>query len=121
MIIKQIAPQHHYEPETGHMLTGYAFRLQSSYSICEKANISLEVDGFDREGKNTKSKAYTLVEAPINIKYIEAEVRLDCPLKSFENVANMAYKLEPVESHEIENEAIEYEGISEAVNSDQIS
>jgi hypothetical protein len=121
MIIRQITPQHQYEPLAGYILTGYVFRLQSSSGICEKANISLEVDGFDRGGKNTKSKAYTLVEAPKNINSIDAEVKLDCPLRSIENVANMAYKLEPVESHEIENEAIEYERISEAVNSDGIS
>ena len=58
-------------------------------------------------------------EAPVNIKSIDAEIRLDCPLKSSNKATNMAYKLEPVDSHEIDVEAIEYEGISEAVNSDQ--
>lgn len=121
MLVKQIVPEYHYDPATGHMLIGYTFRLQSSSSICEKRYISLEVDGVDSKGKKRKSKAYTLVEAPINIKSIDADVRLDCPLKSFENAASMAYKLEPVESHEIDIEAIEYEGMSEAVNSDQMS
>ena len=81
----------------------------------------MEVDGVDSKGKNRKSKAYTLVEAPVNIKSIDAEIRLDCPLKSSDKAANMAYKLEPVESHELDIEAIEYEGYSEAVNSDETS
>ena len=118
MLTKQISPDHHYDPATGHMLIGYTIRLQSSSSISEKAHISLEVDGVDGKGKNRKSKAYTLVEAPVNIKSIDAEIRLDCPLKSSGKAANMAYKLEPLESHEIEIEAIEYEGMSDAVNSD---
>lgn len=42
----------------------------------------MEVDGVDSKGKNRKSKAYTLVETPVNIKSIDAEIRLDCPLKS---------------------------------------
>ncbi len=117
MITKQISPDHHYESATGHMLIGYTIQLQSSSSICEKAHISLEVDGVDSKGKNRKSKAYTLVEAPVNIKSIDAEIRLDCPLRSSDKAANMAYKLDPVDSHEIDIEAIEYEGYSEAVNS----
>ena len=100
MITRLISPDHHYDPATGHMLIGYTVRLQSSSRICEKAHISMEVDGVDSKGKNRKSKAYTLVEAPVNIKSIDAEIRLDCPLKSSKNAANMAYKLEPVESHE---------------------
>ena len=78
----------------------------------------MEVDGVDSKGKNRKSKAYTLVEAPINIKSIDAEINLDCPLKSSDKAANMAYKLEPVESHEIDIEAIQDEEYSEAVNSE---
>ena len=121
MIIRQINPDHHYDPATGHMLIGCTIRLQSASSICEKGYISLEAVGVDGKGKNRKSKAYTLVEAPINIKSIDAEIKLDCPLKSSDKAANMAYKLEPVESHEIDIEAIEYEEYSEAVNSDQMS
>lgn len=82
MIVKQIIPEHHYESTTGHILIGYTVRLQSSSRICEKAHISMEVDGVDSKGKNRKSKAYTLVETPVNIKSIDAEIRLDCPLKS---------------------------------------
>ncbi|MGA9745779.1 MAG: hypothetical protein WBQ16_14305 [Nitrososphaeraceae archaeon] len=115
MIIRQITPQHQFVPPAGYILTGYVFRLQSSSTICEQASISLEVDGVDRDGNNTKSTAHTLVEAPKNIKSIDVEIKLDCPLRSVGNVANMAYKLEPVDSHEIENESIEYERISEAV------
>ena len=100
MIIRQISPDHHYDPATGHMLIGYTVRLQSSSSICEIAHISMEVDGVDGKGKNRKSKACALVEAPVNIKSIDADIRLDCPLKSSDKDANMAYKLEPVESHE---------------------
>ena len=119
MITKQITPDHYYDPVTGHMLIGYTVRLQSSSSMCEKAHISMEVDGVDSTGKSRKSRAFTAVEAPVNIKSIDAEIRLDCPLKSSNKATNMAYKLEPVDSHEIDVEAIEYEGISEAVNSDQ--
>src|SRR4029078_8290803 len=117
MITKQISPDHYYDPMTGHMLIGYTVRLQSSSSICEKAHISMEVYGVDSKGKSRKSRAYTAVEAPVNIKYIDAEIRLDCPLKSSNKAPNMVYKLEPVDSHEIDSE--EYEGVFEALNSDQ--
>ena len=74
MIIRQINPQHQFVLPAGYILTGYVFRLQSSSGICEQANISLEVDGIDRDGNNTKSKAYAHVEAPKNIKSIDAEI-----------------------------------------------
>ena len=69
MITKQIVPEHHYESTTGHILIGYTVRLQSSSRICEKAHISMEVDGVDSKGKNRKSRANILAEAPLHKVY----------------------------------------------------
>ena len=38
MIVRQINPDHHYEPTTGHILIGYTVRLQSASVYVKKVH-----------------------------------------------------------------------------------
>ena len=121
MINRQIIPQYHYNDTTGHMLTGYVFRLSSNPLNYEAVRISVHTAGIDEHGQKVTSKGNVLASALKNLRSVDVEVKLDCPLRSIESTDNMSYTIKTAEAHELDKDIMEYESMSEMVESEHVS